>query len=186
MVFNKKTLVSLLMLGVVVSIASAGTWAYFDSSQTVADNQITSGKMGLNVINLYYNYEPVLVPMEAENAIPGHTDARLTPIPAYVRNTGSIDGVLTLKIVPNVDDDGILAKNLVIKATTSPIAGEAPMVTLWDGASTGSQEIRDLDVSQSEYIYYVYTFPDTGEPQNELQGKIFKFDVEYSLTQKQE
>lgn len=184
--FNKKILISIFMLGVVVSIAGAGTWAYFDSSQTIAGNQITSGKLGLNVINLYYNYPPVLVPMVAENAIPGATDARLTPIPAYASNTGSVDGVLTLKIVPNAEDDGILAQHLVIKATTSPIAGGAPMVTLWDGSSTGSQEIRDLDVGQSEYIYYVYTFPDTGEPQNELQDKMFKFDVEYSLTQKQE
>jgi|GEM_PF-1142241 len=184
--FNKKTLLSILMLGVVVSIASAGTWAYFDSSQTVTDNQITTGKIELDVINLAYNNPPVLIPMTAIDAVPGDENVRLEPIPTYVRNTGSINGVLYLEIMPNVNDDGILSTNLVINASTSPYPSSGTVVTLWDGVSTGPQKIGDLDAGSEDpvSIFYIYSFPDTGEPQNEAQGQNFKFDVEYSLKQK--
>lgn len=171
------------MLGVVASIASAGTWAYFDSSKPVAGNQIKAGNIDLEVSNQFFNYPPYIVPMEAKNVKPGEVDARLTPIPTYAINKGSIDGVLSAKIVPSAGDDGILSKSLVIKATTNPYG---KTITLWDGTSTGSQEIGDLSPGplNGATIYYMYSFPDNDQPQNELQGKTFKFDVEYFLKQK--
>lgn len=181
---SKKMLISILMLGAVMCIASAGTWAYFDSSQTVTGNQITTGEIKLDVINQFYNKPPLLVPMVAENVMPGDIDVRINPIPARAKNIGSIDGVLSLKIVPSDEDDGSLSKYLMIKATTSPDPGEGQTVILWDGTSTGLQEICDLDFGKGEYIYYIYSFPDDGHPQNEAQGKTFKFNVEYSLKQK--
>lgn len=183
--FNKRTLISILMLGVVVSIASAGTWAYFDSSQSVTSNSITTGRLGFEIINLAYNNQPQLVPMTAVNAIPGDEDVRLNPIPTYVRNTGSIDGVLSLEIIPDASDNGELSENLVVKVSTSPYPGSGTVVTLWNKGPTGSKEIRDLDVGDDDLtLYYIYSFPDTGSPQNELQGEIFKFNVKYSLVQK--
>ncbi len=183
--FNKRTLISILMLGVVVSIASAGTWAYFDSSQSVTSNSITTGRLGFEIINLAYNNPPQLVPMTAVNATPGDVDVRLNPIPTYVRNTGSIDGVLSLEIIPDASDNGELSENLVVKVSTKPYPGKGKVVTLWDKGPTGSKEIRDLDVGDDDLtLYYIYSFPDTGSPQNELQGEIFKFNVKYSLVQK--
>ena len=85
---SKQIFRGILIISLLVCVASAGTWAYFDSSVPVNGNKITAGTMNLDVINLFYNNPPALVPMVAVGAIPGADNVRLTPIPTYASNAG--------------------------------------------------------------------------------------------------
>lgn len=92
---NKKILLSLLIIGIIVSVASAGTWAYFSDTETSTAN-LEAGKLDLNTLSTmtlsddkgHGNNDGYLVPGEK-----GSGTLTLT-------NSGTIPGDLYVKINP--------------------------------------------------------------------------------------
>jgi predicted ribosomally synthesized peptide with SipW-like signal peptide len=181
--FNKKTFLSLLTIGTLVCVASAGTWAYFDSSQSVVDNRISTGTLHTQLRNT--DGTPAVVSMNADNAKPGDDNVPLTHIPVVVTNIGSLNGVLSMKVVPISGED--LSKYLTITATITNLwTHSSQTITLWENGAATNQglDFYNLDSLYGRTVDLKYSFPETHSPQSDASGDSFNFNVEFSLKQR--
>jgi hypothetical protein len=182
---TKKILISLFTIVILVMVASAETWAYFDNTKSATGNIIKAGSIDLAVTNYYYKH-PIIVPMIADNAVPGDTDVGLRDNSFYFHNTGSINGALYASVVPTIGDNSILSKYLVITATDTPIPMPSEhTVILWNKGPVDKQILGNLNAypAEGKTFYFRYSFPDSGLPQNDAQGEAFKFDCVFELRQ---
>lgn len=193
---NKKLILSLLTLGIVTSIAAAGTWAVFSDSKETKDNQVSAGTLTLSAT------EP-----DRTTAVASYTFTNIYPGWGYdsshdrvvvLRNTGSLKG-----------DVGLRIKNIVSTTPTgkSDLASKLKVVIYQAPPNTGSgvlvldgktiQELATLSATspvslqttldestgtnpEQSFVVRFYLPIDTGD---EVQGSSTKFDVEYDLTQ---
>lgn len=95
-----KILVSLLMIGVVMGIAGAGTWAYFSDTEQVNNNQFTAGTLDLVVTDSQTGSQ---LPFVVTNVKPGDLGSEARE----VQNVGTLPGDLYVKIKNVVNTEEI-------------------------------------------------------------------------------
>lgn len=158
---NKKILLSLLIIGVIASVASAGTWAYFSDAKDTDSSTLTSGKLTLGEMS-----ELTITNNNGHDFIvPGDTGEGSVSI----TNTGNVPGDLYVKI----SRTGNLASPLI--TYTAAVGGTS--VTVGDEyvyvASLDAEESTDLTMS--------YQMPTTVT--NEGQDKVADFHIDVVLSQ---
>lgn len=178
--FNKKVLLSLLVIGVVAATAGAGTWAAFSDVETSTDNTFTAGTLDLKVEGA-----DAITSVSIENVCPG--DSEETEVD--VQNYGTISGDLTLNITDVVNDGGVyteaegtdntgdLGDNLIIVI-------EHDSEEKFNGTLSNFNNPLDLgplDGGEEKDFDVKYIVPeDVG---NEIQGDEVTFDLELHLDQ---
>lgn len=96
---NKKILLSLLIIGIIVSVASAGTWAYFSDAKSTQENTLTAGTLKLNE-----GITQAKLFADAGYIIPGKSGSDYI----YVQNVGTVPGNLYVRISPDGTNKEIL------------------------------------------------------------------------------
>lgn len=178
---NKRILMGILLLAVVVSLGSAGTFAYFSDTQTSQENTIQAGTLKLNT------ELASTVGFRVDNALPGDGIAiapKAIGTSFEVKNIGTTNGILTAKItdvsgglVTTGGTSMVSALTIYIKDSTGtwqPIYNK--------GTSVDVQLSGDFlkDAKFNEELGYTYDKSLT-EAQN--QGDTFKFKIQYELKQ---
>ena len=138
-----KIIMSLLIIGTIMGIAGAGTWAYFSDTEQATGNTFTAGTLDLQVNGL-----EGFIPYAVGNLKPGET--RGTPTYA-IKNVGSLPGTLSYKVTNVVTNE-----NGVIEPEAN--AGDVEDVRMDpDGfsiAASGKGELLDQ-------VYMVFWVDDT-------------------------
>jgi spore coat-associated protein N len=171
--FNKKIILSVLILGFVATLAGAGTFAYFDSSVPVNDNTITAGSIYLTPVD---GSGTVLSALTSFSVGGTSGIAPGTPIADtvwHVKNTGTLPGTLTATVtftgasgIPHLTTT--IAGTAISSTSVSPIT--IPLGILNAGAT------KDITAS-SVYV------KDLLADQNTEMGKTVKYDVTFTLIQ---
>lgn len=185
-----KILASLLMIGLVIGIAGAGTWAYFSDTESVNENTFTAGTLDLKISNLD-DESTTKLPFEIENVKPGDSGSEK----AKLKNEGNVAGTVYVKISNIVNDEhGLTAPesamgdttvtgelganlNVVIKVGSGPILYSGPVNSFGsaykiDGTLNGG-ESKDLTID--------WSVPTSVG--NVIQSDKLKFDVNVVLVQ---
>lgn len=92
---NKKILLSLLIIGMIVSVASAGTWAYFSDTETSTSNTLTAGSLILDMpttMTITDTADKYIVPGEEGSGS------------ITMKNSGTVAGDLYVKINPTTSE----------------------------------------------------------------------------------
>jgi predicted ribosomally synthesized peptide with SipW-like signal peptide len=166
---NKKVFISLLIMVVVLGLASAGTFAYFDDTQTTTGNAITTGTLKLNT-------EITNVVLTVTNALPGDTD-KTFGTPFAITNTGTTSGVVTATMT-DITNGAVFGNDLEIDimkqdGTYTPIYKDGAVipVTLSGNFASGA--------TFNENLKYTYIQTTQVQPQ----GQTFGFKLQYEITQ---
>ena len=179
---NKKILLSLLSVGLLACIASAGTWAYFQDTVTSTDNQLTTATLtsqysldgGTNWNTFSGDTGNNFGPFNITNLLPGD-GGTLQNI--SIRNMGTTSARVFATITPTalggVDD-------LVIYVGGHPIYGGysgfpaafAPFTLDLGNVSAGG--ISPVDAS------ITYDFAENGN-QNSMEGQDVIFDMSIAM-----
>lgn len=134
---NKKILLSLLTVGLLACIASAGTWAYFQDTVYSPVNTLTTA-----TLTSQYTYDPALTqiltewvsftttdgifgPFNADNMVPDGASHIIKPI--HIQNLGTTQATVTATITPGTPIDEV--QDLVIKVGDAPIYTGGAFVT---------------------------------------------------------
>lgn len=142
----------------VVSIASAGTWAYFSDVKSTSQNSFTAGTLKLNngiTTTTLFSNDDLL--------IPGKSGSK----GLYVENTGNIPGNLYIKINPDANNKELL--NYIILTVGS--------LELTDSY----QYIGKLGAGESQTLSIIYSM-DTSVT-DEAQSTTAKFKIDLLLVQ---
>ncbi|AKB55337.1 MULTISPECIES: TasA family protein [Methanosarcina] len=174
--FNKKTLLSILILGVVATVAGAGTWAAFSDTETSNDNTFTAGTLDLVVGGVGTS-----LPLTVDNVYPLDTGTIGT---INVENAGTIDGTLSLKII-NIEDDENGVNDPESKMGDTDAVGElSSHLTIY---ANGIEVIPDtamsigaLGAGSNQDIVLTYEVDDAD---NSIQTDKTTFDTEFTLDQ---
>ena len=169
--FNKKILMSIVTISVLVTVASSGTWAYYSSSITVTGNTITTGTVSLSLENDDKSPDDVDdVSFVANNAIPGDTDIHVKSL--KIINTGNVPGKLTVTAA-NPRDSKVLGKYLTLKVGDQVI---------YDHGHPVEAVLRD-NLNNRYYVKsdVTYSFDEIGSSQNEVQNDVFTCDIVFTL-----
>lgn len=165
---NKKILLSLLTVGLLAFIASAGTWAYFQDTVNSTGNQLTTATLtseysldaAQSTWTSFSANNGSFGPFTVNNLVPDSASHIIQPI--HVRNMGTTDATVTATIAPGTPVDNV--QNLVIQIGTHTIYTAGAFVTpsplvlnLGTVVANGSAPV-DASIS--------YTFTDTGISQN--------------------
>lgn len=157
---NKKILLSVLIIGTIAVVAGAGTWAYFDSEQTVEGNTIGSGTLTLIPAG-----ESALTAFTIENIVPGDSG---TASAANLENSGSVPGHLYAEITATGEE------NMPDLAVT--MNGEA----VTDGATI---DLGVLAAGATIPVNVAYDFEYLDEDQNAQQDQTVSYTINYHLMQ---
>jgi spore coat-associated protein N len=172
---NKKMLLSILIIGCIATMASAGTFAYFDSTQSTLDNSVKAGDLKLNTGTIS------TVALSVTNAKPLND---YIPIPSTftVSNDGSISGDLTASVATaDITGGSHIANDMSIYITNKD--GTATKCLVLNGVSQGPVKIGSFG-SNAYYTPVVsYYFRDTGAAQNLDQDETFNFKITFNLKQ---
>jgi predicted ribosomally synthesized peptide with SipW-like signal peptide len=167
--FNKKIVASLLTLGVLAAVASAGTWAYFNDTMNVNNNTITAGTIILHGFNNDTDAFSI------KNAIPGD-NKEISNI--NLTNEGTIAGNLnvTVNAQPTTDTGAQnLKSHLHLKLNGNEVALGTPI-------SLGTLEPNKAN---SISVHLSYSYDNLDMPQDDEMGKTVKYDITYQLIQKE-
>jgi predicted ribosomally synthesized peptide with SipW-like signal peptide len=178
---NKKIILSILTLGMLAVVASAGTWAYFQDTQSTGVNKVTAGKISLSLDGADSDTWPTPIVLNEVILYPGLTQTDDFP-GLGIFNTGNVPGVLSCTCINSDGND--LAQFMTVKVDGA---------TVFNGASTGDQVLKTnfipnwdilhpLDFSHAYKPQIVYTFNDNNNDQTATaQGKTFKFTLKFTL-----
>lgn len=171
--FSRKLLMSLLTVGILATVACGGTWAYFSDSASTAQNTVKAGTIILSVENGIDTGATDDVVVTAEKAKPGDTDIPVKLL--RIENLGTLNGKLTA-IAKNARDTKGLGKYLIIK-----VGGQ----TIYDRGMPVEAVLTPNPLLGRHHVAseVTYTFVNTGDPQNEVQGDKFTFDIVFTLKQ---
>jgi predicted ribosomally synthesized peptide with SipW-like signal peptide len=165
---NKKILLSLLTVGLLAFIASAGTWAYFQDTVNSTGNQLTTATLtseysldaAQSTWTSFSANNGLFGPFTVNNLVPDSIPHIIQPI--HVRNLGTTDATVTATITPGTPVDEV--QNLVIQVgqqtiyTAGVFVTPSPLVlNLGTVMANGSAPV-DASIS--------YTFTDTEISQN--------------------
>jgi predicted ribosomally synthesized peptide with SipW-like signal peptide len=181
---NKKMLLSVLIVGVVASVAGAGTWAAFSDTETSTGNTFTAGTLDLQLTG---KQVPATTSFTVSNVVPSANSVSLGTLKLI--NGGNINGNLVAKIININDDENGEANDAEHDADTT-VGGDLGSVlelTISDGTNTfigTPAELTSMDfglINTGKEITVSYKVPQTVG--NEIQGDIVGFDIEFTLTQ---
>jgi predicted ribosomally synthesized peptide with SipW-like signal peptide len=167
--FNKKIVVSLLTLGILAAVASAGTWAYFNDTMNVNNNTITAGTI------ILHGFDNNTDAFSIKNAIPGDNKdiSNIT-----LTNEGTIAGNLnvTINAQPTADAGAQnLKSHLHLKLNGNEIALGTPI-------NLGTLEAYKAN---SIPVRLSYSYDNLDRAQDDEMGKTVKYDITYQLIQKE-
>ena len=178
---NKKILLSLLTIGLLSCIVSAGTWAYFQDTVTSEDNVIKtanlSSEYSLNSGTSWIGFSGELAtfgPFSVFNIVPDSTEHTVQSI--LVHNIGNTTASVSATVTPVGTPDSVA--NLVIE-----VGGQ----TIYTGGSfvTGPivLDLGDLLPNGADSVdaSITYTYTDTGANQNIDEVKNIPFDLAISV-----
>jgi predicted ribosomally synthesized peptide with SipW-like signal peptide len=183
---NKKILVSMMVIGLVATLAGAGLHAYFSDTEKSEGNTFTAGTLNLKVGDA----DPTAWKITVSNMYPGQSGSESV----IVKNDGSLDGRLSISFSGLVDDEngltepesaegddtksGELAENLHLKIT---IGGETVFEGYAKDILTGGYSNYPLKAGASETFTVAYSID--GTVGNIIQSDIAGFDITFSLEQ---
>lgn len=163
---NKKVLISILLIGVMAFGIGMGTFAYFTSQATSANNIFETGTLEIGLGENASGF------INASNWQPGDsTTANLA-----VSNTGSLELKYRISAAMAAGGDAALYNELMI----SIFKGEQQ---LYSGLLKDMAPVLpgNIAVGESDNLTFTVSLPDSGAPQNHLQGLnagvVFTFDA---------
>lgn len=176
---NKKILLSLLTIGLLACVASAGTWAYFKDSVTSTGNVIgTAYLQSQYSLNGGSSWTPfsgesaTFGPFSVFNIVPDSTEYTLQSI--GIKNTGNTSASVDAVVTPGGTYDSV--PNLVIKVGSHTIYQDGSFGTLsFNLGTVDPNGANPVDAS----IKYTYT---SSGNQNQYENKTIPFDLSISET----
>ncbi|MDY0129512.1 MAG: TasA family protein [Methanosarcina vacuolata] len=166
-------LLSVLIIGCIATVTSAGTWAYFNDVATSDDDTVQAGTLELN------DEAITSANLNVTNAQPG--DSKVTVGTVTVQNTGSLNGVAVAQISGIVGAD--LGQYIQIFITDSTGTDKL----LYNGPASGatySANLGAINANGGNYNAVVkYSFPENHADQNAAQGDTFEFNIDFTLNQ---
>jgi len=177
---NKKILLSLLTIGLLACVASAGTWAYFKDSVTSSGNVIQTATLTSEYsINGGSSWTPfsgeseVFGPFAAFNIVPDSTEYTVQSI--GIHNLGNTSASVDAVVTPGGTYDSV--PDLVIKVGSYTIYQNGDFVgTL--SFNLGTTHVAGADPVDAS-IKYIYT---NNGNQNGNETKSIPFDLKISET----
>jgi spore coat-associated protein N len=179
---NKKMLLSVLIIGVVATVAGAGTWAAFSDSETSDGNTFTAGTLDLKLNGL--------------DGITGFSIGDVAPNAQgnagtiTVKNAGTISGNLVVSSANIVEDEnGMNDAEQAVDSTADGELGNAITISIYDGATSLYQgsvaglinaNLGTLAGAEEKTLTINYAVSDAG---NEIQSDILEFDLAFTLNQ---
>lgn len=141
---NKKILLSLLIIGIIVSVASAGTWAYFSDVKSTQQSSLTAGTLKLNDAIT----TTTLFPSTDDYIVPGDSVSSYI----YVQNVGTVPGNLYVRISPDASNKDLL--NYITLTVDGNQLTEnyqyLGYLTRWDGKSLNIAYSMDTAQTQGQ------------------------------------
>jgi predicted ribosomally synthesized peptide with SipW-like signal peptide len=160
---NKKMLLSVLVIGCIATVASAGTWAYFSDTETSTGNTFAAGTLDMSLSDDNENGGSVVATWKSpENYKPGDTFENTLKF----TNTGTIDAhhiyFYTEGLLHNANGD---SSNLMNDIIITSIMERFNGVTTTNYAPTIEQQVgnRDGVLTLAEFCNWragYYTFDD--------------------------
>ncbi len=192
--FNKKLVGSILTIGILACVASAGTWAYFQDTITSTGNSLGIGGIELWVNNVKASPDGTLTIAGniLENIIPdplmsggdGGTYVPNRQINTFtVENRGSISGKLYLQVIPKSETLGKDSYERV-KVQVDVYGSPTTIYDNGDNKMPSPTYITTIEPGKSVPVNLVSNLPDNGQNQNDLEGKELKFDLVFILSTK--
>lgn len=164
---NKKMLLSVLIIGCIATVASAGTFAYFSDAASTSGNTVQSGTLKLNHDALASATLSTLL------AQPGDNQKNVGTGSISVQNAGSLDGKVTATI-SGASGTGMWEHMIIyINGVEAYNRGNYYPVDL--GTVNAGTTITPT-------IQYTFADKDTAD-QNDAQGQTFTFNVNFALNQ---
>jgi predicted ribosomally synthesized peptide with SipW-like signal peptide len=167
---SKKILISLLTIGILATVVSAGTWAYYSSSVSGGNMKVTTGTVTLSLENGNFDSGDIDdVTFVKDGAMPGDTDIWVKRLEAI--NHGNVKGMLTCTAA-NIRDAQNLGQYLTIKVRGTPIYSHGAPI-----------EVTITDLAPNRYIMsdVTYTFDETNSDQTQAMGGSFICDLKFTL-----
>lgn len=178
---NKRILLSLLTIGLLSCIVSAGTWAYFQDTVTSEDNVIKTANLssqyslngGADWVGFIGESE-TFGPFTVFNIVPDSTEHPLQSI--RINNIGNTTASVSALVTPGSSPDSVA--NLVIE-----VGGQ----TIYTGGAfvTGPivLDLGDLSPLGADFVdaSITYTYTDTNANQNSDEVKTIPFDLAISV-----
>lgn len=161
---SKKIILSILALSMLAVVTTAGTWAYFSSTQT-GSASISTGK-----ISLVPGGMMVTTPMNLPNIVPGNS-LPVTPI-GTLTNVGNVPGYLYMTVTRsgNFPAD---SNNLHVTAVINGVT-----VDVTNGAT--NQYLGKLDPNTPVSVSAGYVYDDVADQNTEMDKNI-QYDVTLKL-----
>ena len=114
---KKSILESILMIGIVAAMMTAGTQSYFSDTETSGGNTFTAGTLNLQV----GDDDPCTIHITIDNIAPGWSKSWLWKL----ENTGSLDGNLTVEFSEIINNDnGLTEPESAVDTTGGDDEGE--------------------------------------------------------------
>lgn len=157
---NKKIILSVLVIGCIVTVAGAGTWAYFDDTEISGNNTITTGTIELTP------GEGTLDSFTVDHIVPGDSQLIKT---VTLKNTGDVKGYLYAEI--STSNEG------AVKDLETTIDGQKMY-------NTAKIYLGDLPANGQSKTYEIrYNFVETHNNQNTQKNKAVTYTITYRLQQ---
>lgn len=156
---NKKIILSILIIGCIATVAGAGTWAYFDDTQSVYTNTVNTGTVDL------IPGSSGLDAFTISNIVPGQSNSAAKTV--SVKNNGNVDARLYAKITTS----GPYIPELSVKLADTPMTYTGQII-----------ELGTLPAGQEKSIVIGYDYIDSNGDQNYQQNQQITYDITYHLT----
>ena len=184
-----KIVLSLLMIGTIMGIAGAGTWAYFSDTEQVNGNTFTAGTLDLQ-IHQNPNEPANYLPFTIVNVKPGDSGSEIK----ILKNNGNLPGTVYVQVTNVVNDEnGLTAPELAIP-DIAPVGelGANMNVEIKVGSNiiysglvnsvpAGYMVDSDLNPAESKDLTITWSVP--GAVGNIIQSDKLSFDVSVLLNQ---
>jgi predicted ribosomally synthesized peptide with SipW-like signal peptide len=124
MTMDRKVLTAILVIGLVATMAGAGTFSYFSDTETSTGNKFTAGTLDLKVDN---KDDPLVVHIELSDIAPGWSQKYKW----VLKNTGSISGKVRVEFSPITNNENGVNEPEAI-AEAEPYGYQGARATLGD------------------------------------------------------
>lgn len=206
--FNKKMLLSVLIIGVVSLLAGSATWAYFQDTETSDDNNLTAGTLDLTLTNAPFTLtdkEPGDLGTETqtiinEGSIAGELDIAVsaitntegTPLEFEVapQGDGELGGVARMALWLDLDADGVFDEgtDISLKSDGTIATDDNTDTYYYDTIDSYSGETWDAIVAtmdpDDEYDLVIrWEIPFGAIVDNTIQGDSISLDITFTLEQ---
>lgn len=186
--FNKKAILSILLIGTIATMAGAGTWAAFTDTGTSTANTFTAG-----TLDLKFGTADSMTGFTVGPVAPG---AQGTVGSIVVNNAGNIDGNLVVSatnivnsengrnapelLADNSNEVGELGSHVFI--TIKDHAAAAGATPLYSGLVSGlsSTSLGRLNGQSGKTLDITYSVDNAG---NDIQTDGLSYDMVFTLTQ---